>query len=308
MKFTILLDILFELLKKRKLTAKELAEKYNLSPRTVYRYVTLLSKSVPLSVTQGRNGGIRLSDCYKLPVGFLTEEEYRTAIEALDSAYAQTTDERFLRARRKLSAQEKSEKRSMVRAGESELVYVDDVWSALPALFEKLTLLNECIRAKTVLEIQYRHPSGEMEECRIEPHALTLQNNVWQLYAFCYGKRTFRAFAVGRTFSIVNTRERFLRRKYERADLPVQPPKISGELLAVKFEISESALENAAEWFGLENVYTRGEKGYAEVLLADDEKLVVKILKLGSGVKVLSPNPLRERIAQAAKELLKTYS
>ena len=308
MKFTILLDILFELLKKRKITAKELSEKYGVSSRTVYRYVTLLSESVPLCVTQGRNGGIQLSDCYKLPMGFLNEEEYRTAIEALDEAYAQTTDERFLRARRKLSAQEKSEKRSMKRAGESELVYVDDVWSALPALFEKLTLLNECIRAKTVLEIEYRHPNGKTELCRVEPHALTLQNNVWKLYAFCYAKRTFRAFAVGRTFSIVNTRERFLRRKYEREDLPVKPPESNGNLLAVKFEISEQAFPNAAEWFGLENVYDAGGKRYAEVLLADDEKLVVKILNLGSGVKVLSPNSLRARIAQTAKALLKTYS
>ena len=90
MDFTMLLDILFELLKKRKLTAKALAEKYGVSTRTIQRYLALLSKSVPLSITQGRNGGVALSDCYKLPTGFLSEAEYTAATDALDFAYAQT--------------------------------------------------------------------------------------------------------------------------------------------------------------------------------------------------------------------------
>ena len=114
-----LLDILFELLKKRKITAKALAEKYGVSTRTIQRYLALLSKSVPLSITQGRNGGVALSDCYKLPTGFLSEAEYTAATDALDFAYAQTLDERFLTARRKLSAQEKSERRHISTTGES---------------------------------------------------------------------------------------------------------------------------------------------------------------------------------------------
>ena len=67
MKFVILLDILFELLSKRKVTATFLSEKFNISTRTVYRYVDTLSLCIPLYVKQGREGGIYLSDSYKLP-------------------------------------------------------------------------------------------------------------------------------------------------------------------------------------------------------------------------------------------------
>ncbi len=307
MNFTMLLDILFELLKKRKITANALAEKYGVSPRTVRRYIALLSKSVPLSVTQGRNGGISLPDCYKLPAGFLSEEEYSSAIEALDFAYAQTTDERFLSARRKLSAQEKIEKRNLASAGESGLVYVDGVWSVLPAFFDKLTALDDSIRGKTILTLQYRHESGETEECKIEPHALVLQNNRWILFGFCYTKRAFRSFCVGRILSVVNTKKRFLRREYSRSALPLELPEEPAPLLLVRFEISKRALSSAADWFGVENVYSSNGKHYAEVFLADDSRLVLKILQLGDGVKVLSPDSLRKRIAQTAKTILKTY-
>ena len=59
MKFAILLDIFFELLAKRILTAGYIAEKHGISVRTVYRYVDLLSTTVPVYVKQGRNGGSR---------------------------------------------------------------------------------------------------------------------------------------------------------------------------------------------------------------------------------------------------------
>ena len=308
MNFTMLLDILFELLKKRKTTAKALAEKYGVSTRTVHRYLDLLAKSVPLSVTQGRNGGVALSDCYKLPAGFLNEEEYSSAMDALDFAYAQTTDERFLNARRKLSAQEKLEKRNLSSAGESGLVYVDGVWSVLPAFFDKLTALDESVRGKTVLTIQYQHQNGEKEECKIEPHALILQNNRWLLFAFCYTKRAFRAFSVGRILSVVNTQKRFLRREYSRSALPLELPDDSAPLLLVKFEISARVLSSAYDWFGVENVYSSNGKHYAEVFLADENRLVLKILQLGEGVKVVSPDSLKKRIAKTAESIFKTYS
>ena len=125
MKFTILLEILFDLLAKRKLTAAYLAEKYEISQRTVYRYIDLLSMSVPIYIKRGRNGGICISDNYKLPVGFMTKEEYASAIEALEAMYSQLPEERFLAAKRKLSAQTKSETRELVLSGEIGTILVD---------------------------------------------------------------------------------------------------------------------------------------------------------------------------------------
>ena len=113
MKFEILTDILFELLAKRKLTAKYIAERYGLSERTIYRYLDELSLAVPVQVQRGRNGGIFISDTYKLPVNFMTKEEYEAAIEALGAMYSQLPEERFLDAKRKLSAQAKSEARDL---------------------------------------------------------------------------------------------------------------------------------------------------------------------------------------------------
>ena len=107
MKFENVLDMLFELLKKRKLTASYFAKKYGVSLRTVQRYVAALQTVVPLEISRGRNGGICLPDRYKLPVNFMTNEEYLAAIDALEIAYCHQPEDRFLMAREKLSAEYK---------------------------------------------------------------------------------------------------------------------------------------------------------------------------------------------------------
>ena len=109
MKFAILVEMLFELLTKRKLTAAYFSDKFKISPRTVHRYLEELSACLPVTVKRGREGGIMLSDCYKLPKNFLTEEEYDCVLNAIERAYAQTADEKFLELRRKLTAQYKTE-------------------------------------------------------------------------------------------------------------------------------------------------------------------------------------------------------
>ena len=120
MKYEILTDILFELLSKRKVTARYLAEKHATSERTIYRYLDILAVSVPLQIQRGRNGGVFISDSYKLPVNFMTKEEYGAAIEALGAMYSQLPEERFLAARRKLSAQAKSESRDLTLSGRGD--------------------------------------------------------------------------------------------------------------------------------------------------------------------------------------------
>ena len=68
-----MLKILTLLLSKRKITAREIAERYEISVRSVYRYLDELTIcGVPLNVARGRYGGITVADTYKLPAGYFT--------------------------------------------------------------------------------------------------------------------------------------------------------------------------------------------------------------------------------------------
>lgn len=212
MKFQVILDILFELLSKRRVTANYLAEKHGLSPRTVYRYVEVLAVAVPVRIKRGRDGGICLPDSYKLPVNFLTEAELSAAIEALSAAYEKSAEERFLSAIRKLSAEEKNVAKTDFLVGETGNFFIDT--KETKKQFEKLQILEEALREKTVVEIECKGAS-----LRIEPHALVLKENAWFVYAFWYTQRTFRLFPLADVSSVSKTEESFRARPFQKTDV-----------------------------------------------------------------------------------------
>ena len=214
MKFQVILDILFDLLSNRKLTASGLAEKYGVSTRTIYRYVDVLSTAVPVRIKRGRDGGVCLPDSFKLPVNFLTDEELSAAIEALSAAYEKSAEERFLSALRKLSAEEKDSAKNELFASERENVLVDT--KETKKQLSKLQVLEEALQEKVVVEIDF---SRENTPLSVEPHALVLRDNGWHVYAFCHTQRQFRLFPLSKISSVSKTEEIFHPRPFQKTDI-----------------------------------------------------------------------------------------
>lgn len=307
MKFVILLDIFFELLAKRKITATYLAQKHELSVRTVYRYIDILSMTVPIYVKQGRNGGICISDSYKLPVGFMTKEEYEAAIEALSAMYSQLPEERFLAAQRKLSSRLKSEIRDLTLSGELGSIIVDSSSWGDSRFKDKIRFMEECIREKAVVEIDYHSRIGENSHRKIEPHVLVFKQGVWYVYAYCQKQSAFRLFRLGRIFSSFLTGESFEKRPFSREDIPLNYWSNEVESVDVLLEIKESAFADAQDWLGGENLQKHGESWFADLSLPNDSTLVKKIVGLGDGVIVRAPEALRSEVKKQAEKIVKLY-
>lgn len=308
MKFSVLLDILFDLLSKRMLTAAYFAEKYGISARTVYRYIDILSLAVPIQVQQGRNGGVFISDSYKLPVNFMTKAEYEAAIEALGAMYSQLPEERFLAARRKLSAQVKSETRNLTLSGTPGTILVDSgTWGDTRSFSEKLRLVEGCIRDCAVVEIDYDSRTGEHTHRKIEPHMLVYKQSIWYVYAFCRKQRAFRLFRLGRISAAVLTGEKFIRRPFRREDIPLKFWTDETASADVRLEIASGAFADVQDWLGGENLYEANGKWYADVRLPDDDTLIRKLIGLGSAVRVLSPDSVRERVREEAQKIARLY-
>lgn len=297
--------ILFTLLARRKISAGELAAKYDVSVRTIYRYVDELTVAgIPIDVARGANGGIYISDAFKLPKGLMTKEEYAKAIEAMLAMNEQFKDDTLTSAIEKLSAQVKSEKFDLTVSGN---ILVDcGSWGDERSFSEKLSLMERAIEEKEVLDVDYISREGERTQRRIYPHLLVYKQNIWYVYAFCTSRGAFRLFKLGRMRTVLATGEHFERVPFKREDVPLKFWYDDSAVLA-RFEIANEALPFAEGWLGIENIHKQGEKYYAEITLPDDESLVGTILSVGAGVKVLSPPSLAERVKQEAARIAASY-
>ncbi len=307
MKFQIMLGILFTLLARRKISAGELAAKYDVSTRSIYRYVDEMTiAGIPIDVTRGQNGGIYISDAFKLPKGLMTKEEYSRAVGAMLAMNEQLSDPVLDSAIRKITAQMKSEK---FDSGLSGNILVDSgTWGDERKFSEKLSLIENAIEAQEALEIDYCSREREHTKRKIYPHLLVLKQNLWYVYAYCTVRNAFRMFKLGRMRTIMRTGETFERIPFAREDVPLKFWHDSEATVNARFEIMPESITYAEEWLGIENVTKQGDKYICEVSLHDDESLVKTILAAGAGFRVLSPASLAERVRAEANRLLESYS
>ncbi len=307
MKYQHMIDMLFVLLTKRRVSAGELAARYNISVRTVYRYIDEMTVAgIPIDVARGAGGGIYISDAYKLPKGYMTREEYESAIGAMQAMESELGDPALSSAIRKLSAKAKEERQDGAITGN---ILVDSgTWGSERKFSEKLALLERSIAEKEALEIDYTARGGERTRRVILPHLLVYKQNIWYVYAYCRMRGAFRLFKIGRMRSILKTGEQFAPMPFSRDDVPLSFWTDGERTVEAKFLISPEVLPFAEEWLGIENVHEKDGRFVADVTLPDDESLVEKILSAGAGFKVLSPASLAERVRDEARKIAESYS
>lgn len=307
MKYQVMMGILFTLLKNRRATAQELAARFDISPRSVYRYIEeMIVAGIPIDVARGQYGGIYISDAYKLPRGFLTRTEYERAVAAMRAMDSEWQDEALASAIRKLTSQMKSERQDEAVTGE---ILVDSgTWGKESRFSDKLLLLERAVKAREALEIDYVDRGGGRTHRVILPHLLVYKQNIWYIFAFCRKRDAFRLFKVGRIRTAFSTGETFERLPFTRADIPLSFWKDDEKCVEARFALTDEAVPFAEEWLGIEAIYEKDGKKYAEATLPDDSALIGKILSAGAGFTVLSPASLAERVRRAAERIAAAYA
>ena len=306
MKYQIMIGMLFTLLAKRKVSAGELAAKYGVSKRSVYRYVDEMTVAgIPIDLSRGAQGGIYISDAYKLPRGLFTRDEYARTVDAMRVMNDALRDPDLTNAIEKLTSLMKREKFDTSLSGN---ILVDSgTWGDERRFADKRALIERATEERMALEIDYTDRGGERTQRTILPHLLVYKQNVWYVYAWCRTREAFRLFKIGRMRTVIGTEETFERIPFSRDDIPLSFWTDSEKQTEARFEISAEALPFAEEWLGVENIYRREEKFYADVLLPDDESLPSKILSAGAGIRVLSPESLVGRIKKETERLARSY-
>jgi len=308
MNLTLFLDILFTLLAKKNVTSKYLAEKFEVSRRTIYRYIERLSISgVPLWISRGRNGGISIPDTYKLPSGFLNKDELENTLSAINTINNQVPNISLQKAALKLSAQLKNSNEGKYTYG--NIIFDCGSWANPDAFKIKLSTLENALSKNFVIQIEYHDRDGEVSRRKVEPHILIFKQGIWYLFAFCRMRNDYRFFKVSRIRYALVTEEKFIKKDLSNYELPFNNwyNSDNSKKIEIKFKIEKSALSDAEEWLGIENIINKDGSFYAIVKLPDENSLIPKIISFGKDLKVLFPESLKNNIKQYLNSMSKIY-
>lgn len=270
--------------------AQELAQKFEISKRSVYRYVAMLSEGgIPIETRMGRNGGWGIVDTYKLKATYFTEEEYQRLIFALQSFSLQ--DDVTKNAIQKLSGLRRNHASATVL--KSDQLVVD---SADYSVGDYVNVLSDCISQRLLCNIEYHSKAGAVTSRSVEPYCLILKDGSWYVYCFCRMRKAFRYFKVSRMVRL-SVGERFSPREFSVDSSVIESDVLRGkEICEVILSLQHKALSACEEWLGMGHVARVGDGYVAKASLPYDEMLVSRILSLGDGVRVEKPAKLRKAV------------
>ncbi len=201
--------ILTQLQSSRIVTAKTLAEKHNVSIRTIYRDIRTLEKSgVPVVTEEGK--GYSMMEGYQLPPVMFTEEEANALITAeqlvlknKDASFVQHYADAILKIKAQLRGSQK-DKASLLK----DRIYFTDNYHH-QRTSNDLMRIQSALTNFQVLNIDYLSLENKLTNRDIESFALYSTQEKWLLIAYCRLRKAFRVFRIDLIQNIKNTYETF---------------------------------------------------------------------------------------------------
>ncbi len=307
MKFELMLSVLFELLSKKCVKAQYLADKFEVSVRSIHRYINALEMAgVPIYTLRGSNGGFAIVDTYRFSSSFMTEKEFAETINALTAICDSVPNKVLSSAINKLKSVIKNESNAL-KLMSGNLIIDAGPWGDAVGYKTKLTVIQRSIEECKKLQVKYHDRNGDVSERIIEPHVIVFKQGLWYVFAFCNLRNEFRFFKTGRIEQANVLDEKFTRRDLSKVEMPLNFWENSIETTDVMLEIDKSCLSDVEEWLGIENVQLINGKHIANVKLPYDNGLVTKIMSFGSGIKILSPISLINDVKNCANDIIQNY-
>lgn len=309
MKLDRLLSILVVLLRKERVQARELAEMFEVSVRTILRDVEAINMAgIPVVTYQGAKGGIGVAEGFRLDRSALTADEMAAVISALNGVARTMPDSRHSILMEKFKNTLPAAQQDMLADKVNRLVIDLNPWGGEP-LKGPRRVLQQAIEDCREISFIYSDVKGSRTQRTAEPYSLVLKGQKWYLYAWCLLRGDFRLFKLSRIKDLAVTEKVFERRAVSLEELPWDKawpaPDKNVEVELVFDSEMESIIE---EWFGDDAQVLEDGRLLVRAVMPENNWLYGFILSFGAGVEVASPRYLRRTVAEIAYDIYKKYS
>lgn len=295
-----LFQIVYLLMEKPQMTAKELADIFEVSERTIYRDIDKLAiAGIPIYTNQGKHGGISILPEYVLDKAVLTIEEKNKIMESLNALNEVV-----------LSGDNASMPKLRSFLGEEYQDWIEIEFSSWgnseedAAIFEQI---KNAILEHRYMEIIYSGNQEGLVERKIKPIKLCFKDQAWYLYAYCCLRADYRFFKLKRISKITVLDVRF-----EPETVGKVLPKVSNrysdnlQTAQVTLEISQEMAFRAYEELRDITVMDNG-KLLCRLEVTDIDWFISYVLSYGSHIRVLEPWEIKERVVQEIEKMKNLY-
>lgn len=298
MQMTRLFGIVYYLLENGRSSAPELAEKFEVSTRTIYRDLDAISAAgIPIYTTQGKGGGISLLENYVLDKSLFSEKEKEQilmALQGITSVEGVNADELLS----KLSA--------LFQMKGTDWIEVDfSDWNKNEADRDLFNEIKKAIFDRHMITFSYFGGNGQRSSRLVKPIKLIFKSKDWYLYGFCLLRNDYRFFKLTRIKDLVISPETFIREVSQTPKTRMENKNYDTVSVTLKF--SPQVAFRVYDEF-TDSVTTDSENNlYVTTKLPDNEFVYNYLLTFGDTAEVLAPAHVRKAVKDKVCSILKIY-
>ncbi|HVW97410.1 MAG TPA: YafY family protein [Mucilaginibacter sp.] len=301
--------ILIQLQSRRVVKASDIAERFNISLRTVYRDVkTLEEAGIPIIGEAGV--GYSIVDGYRLPPVMFTKEEataFLTAEKFVEKLTDGATSAYHRSAMDKIRAILKTTEKNLLEDIDGKIEVLRSHSQLQVDNKDHIQTLLSGIAAKNVLCIDYfAHHSQEQTKREIEPVGIFYKEGFWHLIAYCHLRSDYRDFRVDRIIRIDSTGKIFSS-KHPTLKAYIAQTAREQELDMVVIRVSKNMhrhLEHQKYYSGFVSEKAAGNQVEMTFLTTSLEGFARWFMMYGDQAEIVSPDSLKERVSSIASAII----
>ena len=308
MKVDRLVSIIVTLLNKERIGARELADMFEVSPRTIYRDMdTINMAGIPIRSISGTGGGFEIMPEYKIDKNVFSDADLSAILLGLSNLSHMVRNDELTNVLAKIKSFIPADRAEDIEIKTNQICIDVSSWSGNQNIQPYLQTMKAALEDYRLLSFAYIAHHGNKTVRTVEPYQLVLKGSHWYLYGYCLARRDYRLFRLSRMSDLKMKQETFAPREYEKPVLDFDKI-IETMQTEIKIRIHKSVLDRVLEFCTCDRFMPDGDDHYlVDFPFVENEYYYDILLSFGDKCECLGPPHVRTKMKQRIQSVAAVY-
>lgn len=308
MKVDRLVSIIMILLDKKRIGAQELADMFEVSPRTIYRDIDAINMAgIPVRGASGVGGGFEIMQEYKVDKKVFSTADLSALLMGLTSLSNMIRGEELVHALAKVKSFIPADRAKDIELKVNQICIDLSPWTGNSSIQPYFEMIKEALQENRLLTFEYIAHHGNKGARTVEPYQLVLKNSHWYLHGYCHKRNDYRLFRLSRMSNLQMQEETFTARDYQKPILDFAEF-LETMQTKIKIRIHKSIMDRVLDYCTYEDFFTDDDEYYlVNFPFIENEYHYDILLSFGNKCECLEPAHIRAEMRRRIHDIATIY-
>ena len=308
MKVDRLVSIIMILLEKERIGAQELADMFEVSPRTIYRDIDAINMAgIPVRGASGVGGGFEIMQKYKIDKKIFSTADLSAILMGLSGLSTMMRGDELVNALAKVKSFIPADRAKDIEIKANQ-IYIDlSPWMGNRDVQAYLEMIKTALQESRLLSFDYADHHGNKTARTAEPYQLVLKSSHWYFQGYCHMRKDFRLFKLSRISNLQMREKTFSPRDHQKPQLDFDDV-WENMHTKIKLHIHKSIMDRVLDLCAHENFSPDGDEHYiVNFPFIENDFCYDILLSFGDKCECLEPLHVRDEIRRRIDAMAARY-